>query len=166
MKKILTALSFTMVATLGFVSTANAETWSPVSTTDIVMANTVGSPLMISKGITLLCDMNATIDTDAAGNAQVTSLILSDPGGICAMIVFVNFPYEMVGGDNDLVTIKNVDAQGVTGNCFGDLTGTLNQATGEITFVNAEIPSNPPDDNPCIGNGVVGTTPAMSYTLP
>ncbi|WKD48948.1 hypothetical protein [Microbulbifer spongiae] len=165
MKKPLTAVAFT-IATAGFAGIVHSETWSPVSTTDIVMANVAGNPLMVSKGVTLLCDMNATIDTDAAGNAQVTALTLSSTDGLCSMIVFFDFPYAMIGGADNLVTIRNVDARGITGNCFGDLVGTLDQATGEIRFSNAQIPSNPPGGDPCVGNGTVATIPAMSYTLP
>ncbi|MEX2964797.1 hypothetical protein [Microbulbifer sp. TYP-18] len=155
MKKLFTAVSLAIVT--GFTGAANAETWS----TDVALEDV--APLTVTKGITLLCNMTGSA-TLAGSNASITSLGLSDASGTCQMIGFFNFPYNMEGGASDVVTIEGVDVQGITGNCLGDLVGTLNQTTGVISFVNANIPSNPAGGSPCIINGDVKTTPPASYT--
>ncbi|MDP5211320.1 hypothetical protein [Microbulbifer sp. 2205BS26-8] len=163
MKKFITAVSLTIAAT-GFAGLANAETWAPLNTNGIVVANAPSTPISVSKGITLACDMSGMANIDAAGSAEISALSLSGSAGLCGSIGFFNFPYAMEGGANDVVTIKNVDVQGITGNCLGDLVGTLDQATGEITFTMAQIPANPSGGAPCEVNGTVATTPAVSYT--
>ncbi|MFS1523531.1 hypothetical protein ACL7TT_05365 [Microbulbifer sp. 2304DJ12-6] len=163
MKKFLTAVSLTLAAT-GFAGLANAATWAPLNTTGIVVANDPATPLQVSKGITLSCSMNGMANIDAAGSAEIVALSLTGSLGLCGSIGFFNFPYELEGGADDVVTLKNVDVQGITGDCLGDLVGTLDQTTGEISFNMAEIPSNPTGAAPCVVNGIVGTTPAVSYT--
>ncbi|WKD51257.1 hypothetical protein [Microbulbifer spongiae] len=158
MKKFLTAVSLTLAAT-GFAGLANAETWAPASSTPTLLSQ---PGFTVEKGIQLSCTLNGMATINAAGDAEINALSLT--GTLCGLVGFFNFPYELEGGLNDVVTIKNVDVQGITGDCLGDLVGTLDQATGVIEFTNAEIPSNPAGGNPCKVNGKVDTTPAVSYT--
>ena len=168
MKKLITAVSL-VIAVGGLTNIAVAEDcqpdeteaiWSPTGT--IVLSTVPGFPLSVTKGISLSCDASGSVDLDGS-NASVASIGLSG-NPLCVNIAFTNFPYNMEGdATNDTVTLENVDVQGVTGNCLGDLTGDFDQATGEITFNAASIPSNPPGGSDCIFTGFFTTSPQASF---
>lgn len=64
------------------------------------------------------------------------------------------------------LTIKNVRLIGWATACQGDLAGSFNQATGQITFMNAMIAPAAPHTIPCYISGRLNTTPAASYIIP
>ena len=158
MKKLMTAVSLA-IAVGGFATVTQAETWFSPAT--VALSTAAADPLILFKGVELECDMTGSATLDGS-NATVTTIGLSGDS-LCALVAFTNFPYNMEGNADGTVTLENVDVQGVTGNCLGDLTGNFDQTTGEITFIGAEILSNPAGGAPCIVDGVVGTNPQAGY---
>ncbi|WP_444911891.1 hypothetical protein [Microbulbifer sp. PAAF003] len=152
MKKILTALALTIVST-----GAAADTWSPQGT--IGLAN-VGD-IKVSKGINLTCGLSGSSTTNSAGNASVGSLSLNT-GFLCGAVSFTNLPYTLVGNAGNTVTLKDVTVAAITGNCFGDITGSFNQSTGEITFNAAVLPSVGIGSD-CKITGTISTNPQASF---
>lgn len=146
------------IATIGLATGASAQTFSPPGT------HTLSGTVTVSKGITLTCTMSGTGNITGAGAATITSLSLS--GGLCPAISFAGLPYAVTAANLNSITIVDVRAVGITGNCRGNLTGAFNQTTGQITFTNATIPSDPAGGAPCVVNGTVSTTPAVSFTIP
>ncbi len=161
----------TAIAAFGLASTAVAETWSPtgpVSLSSIDPMSGAPSTLQVSKGITLDCGLSGG-GSLAGSSALVNSLSLTAGDFLCIFVAFSNLPYnlEPEGGTSlDSVTLEDVVVTAVTGNCRGNLTGDFDQTNGRITFTNATIPSDPVGGSPCVINGVVATSPAVSYTIP
>ncbi|WP_143732488.1 hypothetical protein [Microbulbifer sp. GL-2] len=151
MKKILTALALTIVST-----GAAADTWSPQGT--IGLAN-VGN-IAVKKGINLNCGLSGSTTVDAAGNSSVGSLSLS--GFLCGSVTFTKLPYTLVGNADNTVTLHNVNVNAITGDCFGNITGDFNQATGELTFNAAQLPSVGTGAN-CEISGTISTNPQASF---
>jgi len=150
MKKILAALVLAIAST-----GAAADTWSPQGT--IGLAN-VGN-ILVKKGLTLNCGLSGSSTVDAAGNASLGSLSLS--GVLCSLVNFTSLPYDLVGNAGNTVTLQGVSVTAITGSCSGDITGSFNQATGEITFDQAELPAT--SGSPCVISGTISTNPQASY---
>ena len=166
MKKLI-ALSVlsTAIFTGGFAGSADAATWSPNGPVNL---SSVG-PLMVSKSVTLFCDVAGTA-TLSGSSASIGS---SDPfaslqliGGLCGLLIFVDQPYNLKASDLDTVTLENVRMY-FFGNeeCAGDLTGSFDQATGQITFLGATLPTSQGLGD-CTFTGTIATSPAVSYTIP
>ncbi|MFA0809570.1 hypothetical protein [Microbulbifer epialgicus] len=152
MKKILTALTLAIAST-----GVAADSWSPQGA--IGLAN-VGN-IKVSKGIDLNCALSGSATVDAAGNASVGSLSLST-GFLCSNVDFTNLPYTLVGNAGNTVTLQDVTVTAITGNCFGDITGNFNQATGEITFNAAQLPAVGSGAD-CEITGTISTNPQASF---
>ncbi|RHW19067.1 hypothetical protein D1610_02785 [Sphingomonas gilva] len=148
------------VASIALAGGASAQTFSPEG------PHTLNGTVTVSKGITLTCTMSGT-GTVSGGTATITGLSLSGGMlGLCGSITFSGLPYAVTSASTSSITIVDVRAVGVTGNCRGNLTGSFNQSTGQITFNNATIPSDPAGGAPCVVNGTVSTSPAISFTIP
>ncbi|MFA0809569.1 hypothetical protein [Microbulbifer epialgicus] len=154
MKKILIALTL-VIASIG----AAADTWSPQATIGLVNVGT--RSIEVSGGLTFACNLSGSVTIDAAGNASVGSLSLIE-GFACPAIFFNSLPYTMVGNTDNTVTLQEVNMSGVTGHCFGDLTGDFNQATGELSFNNAVLP-NVGTGLDCKISGTISTNPQVSF---
>jgi hypothetical protein len=146
------------IATVGLATSASTQTFSPPG------GHTVSGPVTVSKGITLNCTLSGTGNVTGGGAATITSLSLT--GGLCGLVSFTGLPYAVTSTSLTSITIVDVRAVGITGNCRGNLTGAFNQTTGQITFTNATIPSDPPGGSPCVINGTVATAPPISFTIP
>jgi hypothetical protein len=141
------------IATIGLATGASAQTtFTPPG------PFTYTGPVTVSKGITLNCTLSGTGTVAPAGTATINTATLS--GGLCGSISFTGLPYA-VTRSGATVTIVNVRAVGITGNCRGNLVGTL-AANGRINFANAQIPSDPTGGAPCVVNGFITTTPPIS----
>lgn len=148
------------VASIALAGGASAQTFSPEG------AHTLSGAVTVSKGITLNCTMSGTGNV-SSGDATVTGLALSGGSlGLCGSISFSGLPYAVTSSSTNSITIVDVRAVGITGNCRGNLTGSFNQSNGQITFTNATIPSDPPGGTPCVIDGTVSTSPALSFTIP
>ena len=162
MKRVLTALSMAVIAT-GFASTASADTWapnSPITPTGVLLTN-VGN-IAVSKGLNFNCGLSGSAAIAPTGNtAQIHSLAFTAGFFLCPQIAFTGLPYSMTCNANNTVTINNVNVAAITGNCAGNLTGTLNQATGQISFTGATLPTTTGGSD-CSITGVIATSPAVS----
>ncbi|MGK6355698.1 hypothetical protein ACMGDH_10795 [Sphingomonas sp. DT-207] len=157
-KKILSAGA--VLASAAFlVPQASAQTVSPTGPFTLTNVGTIS----VTKGITLSCGLTGSGNVSSSGAASVTSINLT--GGLCGSIVFSGTPYAVTSTSTSSITINGVVVTAITGNCAGNLTGSFNQATGEITFANATLPSTS-GGNPCSITGKVKTTPALSFTIP
>ena len=156
MKKLAATLSMAVAAT-ALASTVEAETWSPTGTINLAGA------LVVQSDITFFCILSgeATLNGSSASINQ-----LSFTGGLCGGVFFLDLPYNIEPSSLTSVTLENVRMTGLLGNCFGDLTGTFDQLSGEITFSDAILPPSPPSTLPCRFQGVVSTSPSASYTIP
>lgn len=154
-KKILSAGALAASAVF-LVPHASAQTFSPAGSFTITNVGTI----TVSKGITLNCGLSGSGNVTSGGSASVTSISLT--GGLCGSISFTATPYA-VTASGTTVTINNVTVTAITGNCFGNLSGTYNQSTGILTFSNATIPSNPPGGSPCRVTGQVRLSPILTY---
>lgn len=148
------------IATVAMATGASAQTFSPPGSVTL----TSDGPLAVSKGLTLSCTLAGTGTITSGGAHTVGSLALS--GTLCNAVSFTGFPYSVTSNSLTSVTINNVSVIGITGNCQGNLTGSFNQATGVISFNNAQIPSSPAGGAPCVIDGDVLTSPAVSFTIP
>lgn len=157
-KKILCAGAVAASAAF-LVPQASAQTVSPAGPFTLSNVGTIS----VSKGITLSCGLTGSGNVTAGGAATVTSLNLT--GGLCGSIVFSGTPYTISSTSTSSITINGVVVTAITGNCAGSLTGSFNQATGEITFANATLPSTS-GGSACRITGKVKTTPALSFTIP
>ena len=166
MKRLLTALSMAVVAT-GFASTASADTWSPsdpVNPTGVLLSN-VGN-IGVSKGLTFNCGLSGTAEIyPNGGAAHIFSLAFTAGFFLCPQIAFTGLPYLLECDANNTVTIKNVNVTAITGSCAGDLTGTLDSATGRISFSGATLPTTTGGSD-CSITGVIATSPAVDCTNP
>lgn len=154
-KKILSAGALAASAVF-LVPQASAQTFSPSGPFTITNVGTI----TVSKGITLSCSLSGGGNVTTGGAASVTSIILS--GGLCGSVSFTATPYA-VTASGTTVTINNVTVTAITGNCFGNLSGTYNQSTGILTFAGATIPSNPVGGSPCKVTGQVKLSPILTY---
>ncbi|WP_448662616.1 hypothetical protein ACG3SL_18425 [Sphingomonas sp. CJ20] len=154
-KKILSAGALAASAVF-LVPQASAQTFSPAGSFTITNVGAIS----VSKGITLSCGLSGSGNVTSGGAASVTGIALSGP--LCTSVTFTSTPYA-VTASGTTVTINNVTVTAITGNCFGNLSGTYNQSTGILTFVNAPIPSNPAGGSPCRVNGQVRLSPTLTY---
>lgn len=159
--KSLKAICVGMVASVALAGGASAQTFSPNGPVTL----TSDSALSVSKGLTLSCDLTGS-GTISGGSHSITALDLSGDGGLCDLVAFSAFPYAVTSTSTSSVTINDVTVVGITGNCFGDLTGAFNQSNGKITFTGATLPSSPAGGSPCVISGTVSTSPAVSFTIP
>ena len=116
--------------------------------------------ITVSKGLTLSCGLSGAGNVTSGGAASVTGITLS--GTLCGSVLFTATPYA-VTASGTTVTINNVTVTAITGNCFGNLSGTYNQVTGILTFAGATIPSNPAGGTPCKVTGQVKLSPILTY---
>ena len=167
MKRLLTALSMAVVAT-GFASTAASTTWmpnSPTTTTGVLLSN-VGN-IGVSKGLTFNCGLSGSATIAPGGtSAQIDSLAFTAGFFLCPQIAFTGLPYTLTApmpcnNPTETVTINNVNVTAITGSCAGNLTGTLDQTTGRISFSGAILPTTTGGSN-CSITGVIATSPAVS----
>jgi hypothetical protein len=166
MKKIIVSLM--AAASLCSAPAAFAQTWSP-SGPGVVGTDTIE----VRKLLTLICDIDGGTSINVSGSThQINSLGLSQGSSgssNCPNIGFTGFPYvvEPAGGTSlTQVVIRNVVVQGITGNCAGDLLADFDQTTGELTFSHANTIPATSGIGPCSLEGIVTTTPAVSYTIP
>lgn len=160
MKELITSV-FLAIAVTGFSATANAVTWSPTGPGAVMSIGEV----LVAQGLQLNCGLSAsTLVTENGDAAFITSLQLS--GFLCSAIGFDGLPYELKATSATSIMLLNVSVAGLTGDCFGDLAGEFDQATGTISFIDATLPSMPPGDAPCRIVGTLSTTPQGSYTFP
>lgn len=135
---------------------ASAQTFSPSG--PFTLSN-VGS-ITVSKGISLSCGLTGSGSVSGSGAASVTSISLT--GFLCSSITFSGGPFAVSGPSPTTITISGVTVTAITGNCAGNLTGSYNQSTGVITFVNATLPATS-GGNPCTVNGRVQISPTITY---
>lgn len=139
---------------------AQAQTFSP--TGPFTFAD-VNGPITVQIVYTFSCRVNGDGAVDAAGNATVTSLALSGGSlGLCGAITFTGMPYTVSGTSPGTVTIHGVTVTGISGRCAGDLTGSYNQSTGIITFLDARLPSTS-GVTPCRIYGKVKVSPTLTF---
>lgn len=169
LNKICTAVFLSILASL-FVGQAYAETWSPTGNGNLDDID----GLEVKKGIIqLTCKLTGEVTLDGS-NATVDNLVVY--GGflnICNnRVILKNIDpsmgtsFNMEGMASNTVTIESVYAEApIGGDCSGDLTGTFDQATGILTFINATLPgvSGAAD---CEFSGELATFPEASYTIP
>lgn len=154
------AICVGMVASVALAGGASAQTFSPNGGVTL----TSDGQLDVMKGLQLSCDLTGT-GTIAGGSKTVDTLDLTGSGGLCDLVNFTG-GYNVSSTSLTSVTIEDVQVVGITGNCRGDLIGGFDQSTGKITFASASIPSDPPGGSPCVVDGVVSTSPAVSFTIP
>ncbi|MCH9691573.1 MAG: fibronectin type III domain-containing protein [Gammaproteobacteria bacterium] len=160
MKKFIASTTLA-IAAAGFASIVSAETWAP---TGSVALETIGG-MRIHKSIELHCDMSAsgTLNGDIA---RISSMVFSGgPLGLCGAIGAEGLPYNLEATGKNTFALENVKFLLPEGQCFGDLAGELDQATGVITFNFSEVPALPAGGAPCIFYGEMQTTPKASFTL-
>ena len=95
----------------------------------------------------------------SGGSATVTSRAFS-PGDplFCGFIVQPNGAWSV--SPSGATTISaSVGAQSIAGTCFGTVTGTYNNTTGELSFSNATIPGDPQE---CVINGSLYASPVIT----
>lgn len=153
-KKILSAGALAASAAF-LVPQASAQTFSPNGAFTITNVGTI----VVSKGITLNCGLTGSGNV-SGGAATVSGLTLT--GGLCGSVNFTGTPYT-ISASGTTVTINNVTVTAITGNCYGNLSGTYDQSTGILTFASATIPSNPPGGTPCKVTGRVQLSPILTY---
>lgn len=163
MKKLIPVVALA-AAVIGFSSLASAEAWSPAG--PVALTNEVGKIIVLNSSLSLECDVSASgaLNDDSATINSMT--FSSGTLGLCSQIKLEGLPYNVEPSSETSVTLQDVTLIGIVGMCFGDLSGDFDQATGQITFTDATIPSLPTGDSPCVINGVMQTTPQASYTFP
>ena len=147
--------------------TALAETWSPTGN-----GVTGPDPFEVRQHFTVICELDAA--TSANGSSlQITSLNISAGSFgstlFCPNFYFSGLPYNVEPDPATSLTsvvIHGVLFQGFSGTCAGNLKADFDQSTGELTF--SHVNTLPPISGaiPCSFEGIVTTTPALSYTVP
>jgi|GEM_PF-6614617 hypothetical protein len=162
MFKISVLVSAGALALAAVTSPAMAQSFSPTNST-----TTLSGLLNLEQTQNINCQTTIGVSIDGAGAASVTSRSFS-PGNFffCGLIVQPLGTWTVVAGPNDAgppavyrIT-ANVGAQSIAGTCYGEVEGTYNNSTGELTFDNAVIPSSDPQD--CIINGSLFASPIIT----
>ena len=168
MKRLLTALSMAIIAA-SFASTASADTWTPndpVDPTAIALESIGIIAVGQSQGISLGCNLAGTATIASTGDtAEINSLDLHG-SFLCALVDFTDVPYPLSCDAQGNVTITDVVIQGFIGDCAGNLTGTIDNTTGVISFRNAILPCATDCPGDCEITGDIKTNPAVTCTNP
>lgn len=143
------------VAAIALAAAAHAQPFSPAGT--VTLSN--NGQMSFSQGfVQLQCGLTGTATIDQAGNGAFTDLRTTG-SELCQSISFNAFPYRLSSNGPATLTIHAMSITSALGSCSGNLTGSYNQATGQITFNRATIASG----TPCTVSGTVNTTPAISF---
>lgn len=163
MKKLLVLFSI-VLACSNTPNFASAETWYPEGA--IALANVGTLKFSGYNGHSFYCELSGSI-TSKVSSASIGSLTLS--GGFLNTCnvpnILFEFPLEITGNADGTVTISDFYVYAHRF-CFGDLTGSFNQSTGEITFDEAELPNESAGGLPCTVSGTISTNPQLSFTTP
>lgn len=130
--------------------------------------------LKVKQGrTTLQCRLTGTAKIAAIGKADNKAASKNIPRGsvsalafkgfFCSTIRFAGLPYAVTLSGSSSIVIKNVQVVSPVGKCSGDLRGTLNQDTGQISFSDVIIPAARANGDDCGIAGQINTVPAVRF---
>lgn len=154
MTKMTALVSTAALALTAFASPALAQSFSPPNST-----TTLSGSLNLQQTQNINCQTTINVSINSGGSATVTSRAFS-PGDplFCGFIVQPNGAWSV--SPSGATTISaSVGAQSIAGTCFGTVTGTYNNTTGELSFSNATIPGDPQE---CVINGSLYASPVIT----
>jgi len=121
------------------------------------------TPITVSAGLTLTCDLSGTGVVDPWGNAAVTSVTFSPTASLCPSVTVTSLPVAVTGhASAATVTLHGVMVNAITGRCLGNLTGSYDAVFGIVTFTNASIASIS-GGAACRISGKLRVTPALHF---
>lgn len=119
--------------------------WIPASTT-FALSGTVNG-----------CAFTGTLVTTSSGPAIITAA--STSGSPCTTL-FLNTPYEVIALSPTSIRIRYLRILSIGRECRGDVIGTWNNMTGQISL-NTALPAVISGQPPCPVIGTISTTPQL-----
>ncbi|HET6538185.1 MAG TPA: hypothetical protein VFG34_08735 [Sphingopyxis sp.] len=157
MKKVLATLIAS--ASLFGAHVANAQTWTPTSSSAPVLKWEGLVTVQKGSGPILDCTLYVEVDNPGSGATTTGRAKLDTPAHpACPYIVLVGMPYEVDydAGLPETLTFRAVYAETplTPGDCSGDITAVLNDGTDDSLDINALLPEVLPGTGDCtiVGN--------------
>ena len=111
---------------------------------------TLAGDLTFSQSITIVCRVEVDVEVDANGHATVKDRRFLPGNPLFCGSVVNPFGTWTLTADSPTQVTASVGSSSIAGSCFGNITGSWDNATSTLSFSGASVPGTP---GPCTVSG-------------